>query len=125
MSLRERQPYMEESERLKLLHARQYPTYKVFSFNTRKTIIILHFSINLENETRQLHPQIHLLLQHQHHHHHPQQQQQQPSQHYHQIFFQQYQQQQQQLLLKNNLKHLRHHSLNLRQHRIPTILFHC
>jgi hypothetical protein len=29
MSLRERQPYMEESERLKHLHARQYPTYKV------------------------------------------------------------------------------------------------
>ena len=29
MSLRERQPYMEESERLKQLHARQYPTYKV------------------------------------------------------------------------------------------------
>lgn len=28
MSLRERQPYMEESERLKHLHARQYPTYK-------------------------------------------------------------------------------------------------
>lgn len=28
MSLRERQPYMEESERLKQLHARQYPTYK-------------------------------------------------------------------------------------------------
>ena len=31
MSLRERQPYMEESERLKHLHARQYPTYKVSS----------------------------------------------------------------------------------------------
>jgi len=31
MSLRERQPYMEESERLKQLHARQYPTYKVRS----------------------------------------------------------------------------------------------
>lgn len=29
MSLRERQPYMEESERLKHLHARQYPSYKV------------------------------------------------------------------------------------------------
>jgi hypothetical protein len=29
MSLRERQPYMEESERLKHLHTRQYPTYKV------------------------------------------------------------------------------------------------
>ncbi|CAF2498479.1 unnamed protein product [Rotaria sp. Silwood2] len=28
MSLRERHPYMEESERLKQLHARQYPTYK-------------------------------------------------------------------------------------------------
>ncbi|CAF4902241.1 unnamed protein product, partial [Rotaria socialis] len=28
MSLRERQPYMEESERLKQLHARQYPAYK-------------------------------------------------------------------------------------------------
>ncbi|UJR30749.1 hypothetical protein I4U23_018269 [Adineta vaga] len=28
MSLRDRQPYMEESERLKQLHARQYPSYK-------------------------------------------------------------------------------------------------
>jgi hypothetical protein len=39
MSLRERQPYMEESERLKHLHARQFPTYKV--------IIRLHFTLNM------------------------------------------------------------------------------
>lgn len=38
MSLRERQPYMEESERLKHLHARQYPTYKVSS-RSKKTSV--------------------------------------------------------------------------------------
>jgi hypothetical protein len=45
MSLRERQPYMEESERLKQLHARQYPTYKVpFEIGQKKKIRI-KFSI--------------------------------------------------------------------------------
>ena len=33
MTLHERQPYMEESERLKQLHAQQYPTYKVIIDN--------------------------------------------------------------------------------------------
>ncbi|CAF1622765.1 unnamed protein product [Adineta ricciae] len=37
MSLRERQPYMEESERLKHLHARQYPTYKYQPRKRNKT----------------------------------------------------------------------------------------
>ena len=77
MSLRERQPYMEESERLKHLHARQYPTYKVFIRDRLIEFIRIFFSINHENEIRLIKSQLHLhirlqLLLH-HHHQYPRQ----------------------------------------------------
>jgi hypothetical protein len=73
MSLRERQPYMEESERLKQLHARQYPTYKVLDLKKKnENLSGCLFSINHESEAKQVNHQIHpfhhqLLL---HHHLH-------------------------------------------------------
>lgn len=53
MSLRERQPYMEESERLKHLHARQYPTYKVkFHLDIfRRFRLVFFFSVQLSVST--------------------------------------------------------------------------
>lgn len=75
MSLRERQPYMEESERLKHLHARQYPTYKVTNNSVWYDSMIhslLVRSTNRENEARRIHPRVvrPILLQLRRHPHH-------------------------------------------------------
>ena len=79
MSLRERQPYMEESERLKQLHARQYPTYKVTHLKSNSFLFFVKFSINHVNEARPVKHRmvrVHQHLQRLHHHlHHLRQQQ--------------------------------------------------
>ncbi|CAF1055679.1 unnamed protein product [Adineta ricciae] len=51
MSLRDRQPYMEESERLKQLHARQYPTYKYQPRKRNKSTLSSSTSVSSSTAT--------------------------------------------------------------------------